>query len=79
MRTTVSIPEDLLREAKVLAAREDRTVSSVLEQALRRLLTEAAESSERRRTEFSLPVIHGGRWLVDINDNSAVLDALDQP
>lgn len=81
MRTTVTIPDDLLREAKVLAAREGRTVSSVLEQALRALLTQAAEADERRRAEFTLPVIHGGGWLVDLDDKEALAEALgdDEP
>ena len=76
MRTTITIDEGLLREAKILAARTDRTVSSVLEQALREMLTRQAEADDRRRRDFTLPSYHGGGFLVDILDKEALADAL---
>ncbi|WP_457254058.1 CopG family ribbon-helix-helix protein [Pedococcus sp. P5_B7] len=76
MRTTITIDASLLREAKVLAARTDRTVSSVLEEALRELLARQIEADERRRAGFSLPSYHGGGFLVDILDKEALADAL---
>lgn len=76
MRTTITIDEGLLREAKILAARTDRTVSSVLEQALREMLARQAEADDRRRRDFTLPSYHGGGFLVDILDKEALADAL---
>lgn len=76
MRTTVTIDDGLLREAKVLAARTDRTVSGVLEEALRELLARQIESAERRRADFTLPSYHGGGFLIDILDKDALADAL---
>lgn len=78
MRTTISLPDDLLREAKVMAAREDRSMSSLLEEALRALLANHTESERADRAEFTWPT-YGGRATpaVDIDDNSAVLDAMD--
>lgn len=38
MRTTVNIDARLLAEAKLIAAREHRTIGSVLEDALRKLI-----------------------------------------
>ena len=76
MRTTITIDDSLLREAKVLAARTDRTVSSVLEEALRQMLARQIESDERRRANFTLPSYHGGGLLVDIIDKEALADAL---
>lgn len=76
MRTTVTIDDGLLREAKVLAARTDRTVSGVLEEALRELLARQIESDERRRADFTLPSYHGGGFLIDILDRDALADAL---
>lgn len=76
MRTTITIDEDLLREAKVMAAQTDRTVSSVLEEALRQMLARQTESEERRRRDFTLPSYHGGGFLVDILDKEALADAL---
>lgn len=76
MRTTITIDEGLLREAKILAARTDRTVSSVLEQALREMLARQSEADDRRRRDFTLPSYHGGGFLVDILDKEALADAL---
>ena len=76
MRTTVTIDDGLLREAKVLAARTDRTVSGVLEEALRELLARQIESDERRRADFTLPSYHGDGFLIDILDKDALADAL---
>jgi hypothetical protein len=76
MRTTITIDDNLLREAKVLAARTDRTVSSVLEEALRELLARRIEVDERRLANFSLPTYNSGGFLVDILDKEALADAL---
>ena len=77
MRTTVTIDDALLREVKVLAAREERTVSSVLEEALRELFERSRDDRARRRSTFDLPVLAGG-FDVDPNDNRAVRDAVEQ-
>jgi hypothetical protein len=76
MRTTITIDDDLLREAKVMAARTDRTVSSVLEEALRQLLARQIASDERRLADFSLPTYNSGGFLIDILDKEALADAL---
>ena len=77
MRTTVTIDDDLLHAAKVLAAKEDRTVSSVLEQALRGLFERARREEVGRRATFDLPVFEGG-FNVDPNDNRAVREAMEE-
>lgn len=46
MRTTVNIDPELLAAAKLRAARTHRTVGSVIEDALRRLLIDAEQTSE---------------------------------
>lgn len=76
MRTTITIEDALLRAAKVLAAQQDRTVSSILEQALQELLDRAQQEEVRRRAAFDLPVFDGG-FTMDPNDNRAVRDALE--
>ena len=59
-----------------MAARTDRTVSSVLEEALREMLARHTEAEERRRRDFTLPSYHGGGFLVDILDKEALAAAL---
>lgn len=76
VRTTVTIDDGLLAQAKEMAARSHRTLSAVMEDALRETLARQAEAG--RRDRVSIPV--GGRAddrpLVDILDREALADAL---
>lgn len=51
-RTTVRIDEALLNEAKAFAARNGRTLNSVMEDALKQLLSRSDRAQERARTEL---------------------------
>jgi hypothetical protein len=77
VRTTVTINDELLSEVKALAAREDRTIGSVLEDAIRRLLDESPPTSQRR---FELPIfepkVPGLRPGVDLLDRESIAEAL---
>jgi len=77
MRTTVTINDDLLRELKALAAREDRTIGSVLEDAIRQLLDQPVP---RASHQFSLPTfeprVPGLRPGVDLMDKEGLADLL---
>lgn len=53
-RTTVRIDEVLLNEAKAYAARNGRSLNSVMEDALRQLLNRSTEAAERPRVELPL-------------------------
>jgi len=72
MRTTVTVDDDLLGEAKATAARGHRTIASVLEDALREMLARHRES-EARRGPASLPVSGraGDQPLIDILDRTS--------
>ena len=79
MRTTVSIDDDLLAKAKEVAARSGRTLSEVVEDALRESFARQSEVRERRVADF--PVFHGGGKVqpgVDLDDNAALLDLMEQ-
>lgn len=77
MRTTVNIDERLLAEAKLIAARTHRTIGSVLEDALRKLLDERPEGSDG---PFKLPVFvperPGLRPGVDLLDKEQMAELL---
>jgi hypothetical protein len=76
MRTTIRLDDDLMREAKELAAATGRTLTAVIEDALREQL--ARRAAPRRRVE--LPVVHGGGGLqrgVDLDDNAALLELME--
>lgn len=75
MRTTITIDDALLVEAKTSAATSGRTLSEVVEDALRAALA-------RRREDIppaELPVFHGGRLQpgVDLDDSARLLDLMD--
>lgn len=76
-RTTVRIDADLLRRAKIKAAREGTSLTRLVEAGLRR---EVEGSSDVAVTTVELPVSSargGWRAPVDPTDNSSVLDWLD--
>jgi hypothetical protein len=59
MKTTVDIADPVLREARKVAAREGTTVRSLIEEGLRRILTE-----KRQKARFRLRLVTaGGRGL----------------
>ena len=62
MRTTVDIPEDLLRAAKQKSARSKETLSSLVQQALRKHL-EAHTHDSGGRFEVIVAGDPGGRKL----------------
>ncbi|WP_141015198.1 ribbon-helix-helix protein, CopG family [Nocardioides sambongensis] len=82
MRTTVSIDDDLLARAKVLAAQSHRSIGSVLEEALRALL-EARAAAEHpdggafRLPRFDYPVPAEGA-AIDLYDREVVEDLLGE-
>jgi Ribbon-helix-helix protein, copG family len=57
MRTTVRLPDDLLRRAKRKAAAEGRTLTQLIEDGLRAVVDEMPKSARRRRVV--LPVSKG--------------------
>lgn len=77
MRTTVSIDDALLAEAKVIAARENRTLGDVIEDGLRRLIHQP-KGPDGASSEWSLRT-HGSGGLVpgvDLHDREAMAELL---
>jgi hypothetical protein len=68
MKTTVDIPDSLLEEAKKLASREGTTVRALVEEGLRRILTERKRAGDfrLRRATFKgsglQPQVEGAPW-----------------
>lgn len=77
MRTTIRIDDRLLAEAKAQAARSGRTLTAVVEDALRAALRRRDERGAKRPPD--LPISHGGRLQpgVDLDDSSALLDLME--
>lgn len=76
MRTTINLPDELYRATRRRAAEEGRTVTSVLEEALRRFLAEDERVTGYRVQPLSGPPVPAG---VVIDDNTAVRDLMDEP
>jgi plasmid stability protein len=74
MKTTLNIENGVMRDLKMRAAREGRTMSELVETALRRLLDE-------RPVEKDLPPLPTlmARELVDVSDRDALYRAMEEP
>jgi plasmid stability protein len=76
VRTTVRLDDDLYREVKARAAREGRTVASVLEDAVRVGMRQPAAPEAKPFVNVSFG--RGGLMPgVDLSDNAALSDLLD--
>ena len=76
MRTTVDLPADLLAEAKERAAREGRSLSDVVGDAVRSSFARSAAASAE---PVELPSFDGGGLQpgVDLDDSAALLDLME--
>ena len=78
MRTTLNIADELLIEAKQLAARTGRTLTFVVEDALRLTLARARKTGKKAEP-FELPTSGEGgpRPGVDLDSSAALLDIME--
>ena len=76
MRTTLQLDDELIVQAKVTAARTGRTLSQVIEDALRQMLARRAGPLCRRAVVPTSP----GRPLpaVNLDDNAGLLELVDK-
>lgn len=61
MKTTLELPDDLMREIKVRAAEEGRTIKDLLTELLRRAIGPAKPKKKRILKYKDLPVRRGGK------------------
>jgi hypothetical protein len=73
MKTTLNIDDTIMAELKREAARQGRTMSKLVESALRLLL----RSHRKREKLIALPTFHSGGTLVDIADRNALYQAME--
>ena len=78
MRTTVRLNDQLLTEAKMLAAATGRSLTSVIEDALWEML--ARRKASRNRAPIKLKTDSGGGLLpgVDLDNSAALLEIMEQ-
>lgn len=75
MRTTIRLPDDLIVRAKRLAIETDRSLTRVIEDALR---SELARRDSPVRERKPIPTF-GGKLLpgVDLDNSAALLDLME--
>jgi hypothetical protein len=79
MRTTVRLDDGLLAQAKAAARQRHKTVTSLIEEGLRLVLTN--ERHAGRRTKIVLPVSRetGGVLPgVDLNNSAGILELMEK-
>jgi hypothetical protein len=74
MKTTLEIPDTLMRALKARAAREGRTMSELVEAALRTLLEQKPAPTKLP----PLPTFHSGGLLINIDSRAEWYDQIDE-
>ena len=73
MKTTLNIDDEVMAQLKVEAARQGKTMSELVEMALRGLFR-----AQRSPVELApLPVFHSGGALVEVADRDALYQAME--
>jgi hypothetical protein len=78
MRTTVNLNDELHRRAKEYAARNNRTLTSVIEGALRFILRARPSSAPRRKVKIPTSGSGGVLAGVDLNNLASLLDKMEE-
>ncbi|MGQ0651940.1 MAG: YlcI/YnfO family protein [Betaproteobacteria bacterium] len=77
MRTTVRLDPHLLAAAKKRAAESGRTLTAVLEDALREALARRAPAARAKRLRLKTVKGGGPRRGVDLDDSAALLEHME--
>lgn len=77
MRTTIRIDEELLKQAKQQALRSGKSLTAVIEEALRESFSR--QHSNPKREWVSLPTFSGNGLQpgVDLDDSASLLDLME--
>ena len=76
MRTTLNIDDDLMRTVKKHAAETDRTISAIIETALRYLIEQERRIDRSYRLDWK--TVPGGLQPgVDLTDRDALIDRME--
>ena len=78
MRTTIRLDDDLLRDAKHHAAATGRTLTALIEDALRETLGRRRKPDARPRLRLKTVGRSGTQPGVDLDDSAALLDLMDR-
>jgi hypothetical protein len=77
MRTTINLDDNLLADLKQFAAKTGKTMTSIIEEAIRRALL-PQRPSFRKRVRLTTAGGKGVRPGVDLSDSASLLDLMDR-
>lgn len=77
-RTTIRMNDQLLADAKQAAARAGRSLTALIEDALRAALARQPAGRRRRRVRLTTVRGRGPRPDIDLDRTAALLDVLDR-
>ena len=77
MRTTIRIEDRLLNEAKKVALSSNMTLSVLVENALREMLSRRQNNTEKPKIELITFKGRGLKHGVDLDDSAALLDLME--
>jgi hypothetical protein len=75
LKTTLNIDDSVMARLRREAARQNRTMSELVEAALRLLFHSGQQ--QRKKKLPPLPTFRGGKPLVDIADRNALYDVME--
>lgn len=78
MRTTIRLDDDLLSEAKQLATETNRTLTAVIEDALRQHLAKQQDLAKRKPVRLKTVSGRGTLPGVDLDDSASLLDLMER-
>jgi len=79
MRTTIRLDDQLLKSAKRFAHDTGKSLTAVLEDALRQVLSRRAIKHTRKPVTLTTVSGHGVRPGVDLDDSAALLAFMERP
>ena len=77
MRTTIRLDDDLLAEVKLIAARSGRSMTAVIEDALREVLARQQARLDHDPVRLTTVAGHGLQPGVDLDDSAALLSLME--
>ncbi len=78
MRTTIRLDDDLLVEIKRISAQTGRTLTLVIEDALREMLARQRRTKERKPVRLTTVSGSGLQPGVDLDDSAALLTLMEE-
>lgn len=79
MRTTLTIDDHLLAEAKGYAQRHGKTLTAVVQDALREILARRHQAPKKRPIKLTTFKGEGLQPGVDLDDSASLWDLMDSP